>query len=861
MVQALKKRSVALATALIACVHGMPTSTVIAGGDPACEPAWVPTFGGERGMDATVYALQDHDDGTGEALYAGGAFTQAGLLATKGIAKWDGHQWSALEAGLHGTVYCMTIFDDGSGPALYAGGLFALAAGQFNVNVAKWNGTQWTFVGAGPTGTVYALAVYDDGSGDGASLYAGGQFSQAGSHLVNNIARWDGTEWSGLGDNIVGTNSTVRTLQVFDDGSGAGPSLYLAGNFVSTGGISAQRVARWDGASFSSVGNGLTGPVYALAVYDEGNGPSLFAGGRFSGSGSVAIQNVARLTANQQWEQVGDGLTWEAQPTVNEVRGLFAHSANGQSFLYACGGFQMSGAVTTAKVAKWDGNAWSQVGEGMGSGGRAYVFGAFDDGTGGGEEIYLGHDNLVVPASGTGSYLVGRRIVKFTNGYWQPLGGGINVEVQALHVFDDGSGGGKALYAGGRFVAVDGVEMNHVARWGGDAWEPVGQGVDGNVLALATATVDGEPGLVAGGLLGASVVGFSETYVAGWNGESWAPITSGLRNTESPGTPVINALIEFDDGSGLALYVGGNVTHAGDAPINHVARWNGKAWEPLGDGSETPVLTFCVFDDGSGGGPALHASGLFVAEDGMAESRVGKWDGTTWTPVGTGTTGSVRSLVVFDDGNGSGPTLYAAGNASLSGFNDIIKLVGTKWLTVGIVTQGTGAFGLAVYDEGTGNGPQLFACGRFTEINGLPATYVARLDGELWSPLDDVGVGSGSSSSSPHVNVLAVFDDGNGPGLCVGGDFVESPGGDSHVAMWRGCATSCLGDFVTGATFAITPDGVVDSADLGFLLNQWGANPGSPADIVMSATFAPPPDGVVDGSDLAVVLGAWGPCE
>ena len=34
-----------------------------------------------------------------------------------------------------------------------------------------------------------------------------------------------------------------------------------------------------------------------------------------------------------------------------------------------------------------------------------------------------------------------------------------------------------------------------------------------------------------------------------------------------------------------------------------------------------------------------------------------------------------------------------------------------------------------------------------------------------------------------------------------------------------------------------------------------------PADTVTSATFAPPADGVVDAADLAFLLGAWGPCE
>lgn len=70
----------------------------------------------------------------------------------------------------------------------------------------------------------------------------------------------------------------------------------------------------------------------------------------------------------------------------------------------------------------------------------------------------------------------------------------------------------------------------------------------------------------------------------------------------------------------------------------------------------------------------------------------------------------------------------------------------------------------------------------------------------------------------------------------------------------------CIGDIVASDTLMPPADGVVDGADLAFLLGEWGTNAGSPADFVDSASFMPPPDGVVDGADLAVLLGAWGAC-
>jgi hypothetical protein len=72
--------------------------------------------------------------------------------------------------------------------------------------------------------------------------------------------------------------------------------------------------------------------------------------------------------------------------------------------------------------------------------------------------------------------------------------------------------------------------------------------------------------------------------------------------------------------------------------------------------------------------------------------------------------------------------------------------------------------------------------------------------------------------------------------------------------------TDCFADLVSSTTFQPPPDGVVDAADLAFLLGAWGNANGSTADIVTSATFQPPEDGVIDAADLAFLLGAWGEC-
>ena len=58
-------------------------------------------------MNNTVRALTVFDDGSGPALYAGGAFTTAGGVAANHIAKWNGSSWSALGSGMNGAHVSM----------------------------------------------------------------------------------------------------------------------------------------------------------------------------------------------------------------------------------------------------------------------------------------------------------------------------------------------------------------------------------------------------------------------------------------------------------------------------------------------------------------------------------------------------------------------------------------------------------------------------------------------------------------------------------------------------------------------------------------------------------------------------------
>ena len=306
---------------------------------------------------AAVFTLSVYDDGSGSALYVGGSFTQVGgFLTANNVAKWKSGSWSTVGTGLHGSgsvaAYTSAVWDDpnvGDGPELYMGGSFTVAGSVINAyRIARWDGSDWSAVGSGMDDYVNALAVFDD-DGDGpraSALYAGGGFIIAGV-AANRVARWDGTSWTALKDNVIqyGVNSTANDMFVYDD-DGSGPHLarlYVCGHFTTAGSVNpANRIASWGRDSvgsalyWASLGTGLDLPAYSLTVFDpsgDGSAPALYVGGVFTQAGGSPATSIAQWNGTN-WFALDDGLE-------SDVRALAVFDDDGAgsqpSALFAAG--------------------------------------------------------------------------------------------------------------------------------------------------------------------------------------------------------------------------------------------------------------------------------------------------------------------------------------------------------------------------------------------------------------------------------------------------------------------------------------------------------------------------------------------
>lgn len=643
-----------------------------------CEPSWDATIG-QPGLGPTEgarpIAFAVFDDGNGPALYAGGLLRSAGGVETDGIARWDGQHWHPVGGGMGGglpRVSGLAVFDDGTGEALYVGGTFTSAGGVPATHIARWDGSSWSAVGGGVSRpgsvgspNVRAMVVYDDGTGP--ALFVLGDFSLAGGNPANNIAKWDGSNWSPLGSGIIGTDGVVtgNALEVFDDGSG--PALYVGGKFHTAGGLTANNIARWNGLSWSVLVDvlgvrGVGDRVSTLKTFDTGSGPMLYVGGDFVlAGGSVLANGIARWSGTN-WLPVGTGVS-RSGGGASAVDSLAVYDDGQGPALYVGGLFDRVSGQPANRIARWSGTSWSALGAGLSASdgfGRVEALLAHDDGTG--QALYVG--GVFDTAGGQPAMTVARWYGcppppppppwQWDTDIGQP---GMSAAVRALAVFDDGRG--QALYAGGQFADAGGQTVNRIARWNGATWSPLGAGVNSFVFAMTTFDDGSGEALYLGGNFTAadgSFGGFNR--VARWDGTTWTPLGQGTNGN-------VHSMAVFDDGNGEALYVAGSFSTAGGLPARNIARWDGSQWSPLGEGlgSAGQVLALAVYDDGRG--PALYATGTFNTGSGAPGNNIARWDGSQWTPVGSGLSGVGRALAVYDDGRG--PALFVGGGFTSAG--------------------------------------------------------------------------------------------------------------------------------------------------------------------------------------------------
>jgi hypothetical protein len=234
--------------------------------------------------------------------------------------------------------------------------------------------------------------------------------------------------------------------------------------------------------------------------------------------------------------------------------------------------------------------------------------------------------------------------------------------------------------------------------------------------------------------------------------------------------------VEVVDAAGN-LYIGGQFSLVGEVVANGIAKWDGNTWSALGSGlgAVNPPSVMALAVSGSN----VYAGGDFTTAGGSPATNIAKWNGNAWSPLGSGMNDTVSSLAV------SASDVYAGGyftNAGGVAANHIAKWDGSTWSALGsgmgggIQYPSIGVTALAAL------GGNVYAGGNFTTAGGLPANYIAEWNGSAWTAL-------GSGMNYP-VSALAV----SGSDLYAGGDFSTAGGSPAnYIAKWNGSGWSALG--------------------------------------------------------------------
>jgi hypothetical protein len=672
------------------------------------------------------------------------------LVAAPGDSHWD-RQFGL--PGVTNRVYALRFNGDklyASGAAVAFGGLMAT-----NTGVDIFDGTNWTAAIGELSGSI--CVVYDIGFLRD-EIYVAGTFTRAGGIRAPGLAKWTGSTWANIGFSGLAVN-------LASDGT----NLYVGGSFTNAGGVLNTNIARYDGTNWSSLGDGIGyySPFQNSYVYVlEWRNGLLYAGGAFTNAGNVAATNIA----------VWNGTTWAAlgSGSANGVNGDVSALAFQGNDLYVGGDFTVAGGASAFGIARWSSGAWSALGTGC-KGGVSCI-GVL------GSDVYVGGSFTNVGGVNA------RNLAKWNGSTWTTWPTLDGVFQYPLNdgpfrmVVKDGS-----LYIGGNFNQAGGIHANHVVRYDGSNFHPLGA-APANGFATPPINVacigQADNGIYVGGLF--TIAGKTPANrIARWDGTNWFPLGNGTAGGASSANRVLAIA-----GRGNEVFVGGTFTNVAGINVSNIARWDGANWSAMGFGFDASVGALATTPN------AVYAGGGFTNVIGppatFTVNHIARWNGVNWSSLGGGVNvnGTVNAIATSGNNVYIGGTFTNAGGVTA---NRIAVWNGVSWASLGTGTA-NGVNG-TVYDIAV-NGSDVYVCGTFTNAGTMVVRGVAKWNGSSWS-----GLGSGVATTS-SVDVRALVFGADGRLYCTG-RFTNISGINANsIARWDGTKWEALGSGFFGEQLA-----------------------------------------------------------
>lgn len=541
-----------------------------------------------------------------------GAFQHVGddsVLNPRGLsmARWDGMRWS----------------EERRVPAVsgqkvgYRHLLINVAGGE----LSAWRSSRWTSIASFTRGqgTVAIRSVRTIGS----LLYVAGTFDHVNGTPVSSLVTWNGSDWldatvpagmevhavaaDGEAEYIVGVISPDPRLRILRRAHAAGSAWLFLGDGINlptnTTSVAATHLVIHDGRPFVGIGLQIANVASILLTRWEDNQwaqDPIRRGGLhdlLSFDGELVLLGSFKVTSNNPFTQdlgtmrrnpSGD---WE--PLGNAVIGdVTAHAVlNGR--LHVFGRFRGADTGAFLHTAFWDGVSWRPMGDGIAH--EVYAMTVFNG------ELIAGGPNYVS---------------RLTPDGWRPLGTRFDAGyVSSLTVIDG------VLHAAGKICnlpAASTLCVPQLYRWSGLEWH-VHPGVQPGFHPITVVTQFRGDLIIAGVPYARFPTQILVNGLARWDGQAWQALGQGVQliNPPGPSSPslAVGAVTDF----GGDLIVGGNFNMAGGRPAANVARWDGVDWHPMSNGLPASPGNFVEWNG------RLYTS--------VSRNGIYSWDGARWSPL------------------------------------------------------------------------------------------------------------------------------------------------------------------------------------------------------------------------------------
>lgn len=297
-----------------------------------------------------------YNDTLDNSLYIAGRFVEINTQPYFGITKLQNDSFYQLSCGIDwncvipytgNIVYGYSIINYAN--EIYLTGSFSKVGNIPANSIGKWNGQNWSAIGQGlkyqiSNGSGYVFSEIDN------ELYIGGSFDSAFGLQVNSLVKYDGQNWSDVFNFPEFNSNYVVQIVKYKN------KLYVGGQFYSGFGANdINAITVYDGTNWVKVGTGIPNPNDAISDMVVYKNELIVAGHFTKQTNPLNPGNNIAAWDGTNWHSLGDATQNYGITGINEsVVRMIVHG----DYLYVCGRFTAAGGQPATHIARWDGQNW-----------------------------------------------------------------------------------------------------------------------------------------------------------------------------------------------------------------------------------------------------------------------------------------------------------------------------------------------------------------------------------------------------------------------------------------------------------------------------------------------------------------------